>query len=230
MDSIAQNSLECEQAYELAISGKFPTADEAIAFLERFQEKCAKNLIFQSRLAALYFIYGRVDEAEKLIQEGLSIDPTHKELLFSLGDIRLKQRDLDAVVAIASRIIEFHPEACSGYYLMQLGLIYAGRYEESIPYGREAMKREEMPAFWLNESVACFQTGRYEQCAQSAYHAIQLDPKVLENRWGMNEAIYALGNLGRDDEALKLALRRKEATENWQDDPVFMKALTLLTT
>lgn len=230
MDTPTQGTSDCEQIYQRAISGEFATGEEAIAFLETCQQECAADLLFQSRLASLYFIHGRIEESEKLIQAGLKIDPAHLELLFSLGDIRLHQRDLDAVIAIATRIIELHPNAGSGYYLMQLGLIYAGNYEESLPYGREAMRRAEMPAFWLNEAVACFQTRRYEQCVQSAYHAIQLDPKVLQNAWGMNEAIYALGNLERDGEALKLALRRKEVTPNWQDDAVFLKALKLLAT
>jgi tetratricopeptide (TPR) repeat protein len=224
-----QDTSVCEQAYQRAISGEFVSSEEAIAFLENFQGKCRTDLLFQSRLAALYFVVGRVDDAERLIQDGLRLDPTHEKLLFSLGDVRLKQRQLDSVVAIASKIIEHHPDSHGGYYLMQLGLIYAGRYEESISFGREAILRAELPALWLNEAVACFQIERFEQCVVAAYCAIQLDPTVLQERWGINEAIYALAKQGMEDEALELALRRKQVTPNWQDDPVFVKALTLLT-
>lgn len=224
-----QETSVCEQAYQRAISGEFATQEEAILFLENFQGKCKTDLTFQCRLASLYFVVGRIDDEERLIQDGLKLDPTHMELLFSLGDIRLRQRQLDSVIAIASKIIEHHPDSHGGYYLMQLGLIYAGRYEESIGFGREALLRAEFPALWLNESVACFQIERFEQCVVAAYCAIQLDPTVLQERWGINEAIYALAKQGMEDEALELALKRKQVTPNWQDDPVFVKALTLLT-
>lgn len=225
-----QNTSVCEHAYQRAISGEFSSADEAIAFLEKFQGQCRTNLLFQSRLAALYCVVGRVDDAERLIQDGLMHDPTHEKLLFSLGDIRLKQRKLDAVVAIASKLIEHHPSTHGGYYLMQLGLIYAGRYEDSIGFGREAMRRAELPALWLNEAVAMFQLERFEHCMAAAYHAIALSPSVLQERWGINEAIYALAKQGKEGEALELALQRQRVTPNWQADPVFVKALTLLTT
>lgn len=224
-----QDTSVCEQAYQRAISGEFATPEEAIAFLEIFQGECRTDLSFQSRLASLYFAVGRIADEERLIQDGLKLYPMHKELLFSLGDIRLRQRQLDSVVAIAAKLIELHPDSHGGYYLMQLGLIYAGRYEESISFGREALLRTELPALWLNEAVACFQIERFEQCAVAAYCAIQLDPTVLQERWGINEAIYALANQGMEDEALELALRRKQVTPNWRDDPVFVKALTLLT-
>lgn len=224
----AQDISICENAYQKSKNGAFSSRDEAVKYLEGFQSKCEKDLLFQSRLASNYFVLKRYEEAERIVQAGLRIDTLNKELLFGLGDLRLVQKDTDAAALLAKKMIDNHPKSYGGYYLMQKSLMDAKRFEESIDYGRKAIQIESLPILWLNIGVASYHSKQYQQCVDAVNRAIQMDASVLQRPWGINEALYSLGALDRPKEALELAKGRKQADANWNQDRAFVRVLELL--
>lgn len=230
MPTMANGKDVCEDAYQKVNPSVVPDRLAAIGYLQGFQSKCETNLTFQSRLVADYLVLKRYEDAERLIQAGLKIDPAHRALLLDLGEIRLTQKAVDEAASIARRLISSHSKFFGGYSLMQRTLMEQRRFEESVEYGRKAVQYESYPVLWLNLAVAQYHSKQFGACVDSANRAIQLDPAVLRRSWGINEAIYSLDALGKQAEALALAKRRKQADPNWNQDRALVRALDLLAT
>lgn len=221
----------CENTYKATTDAKrFPNRSGVLVHLEAVKEQCQTDPMYLSRISALYFVDGRIADADAVVEAGLRIAPNHKELLFGKGDIRLGKGDTAGAMAIAARIIDLYPSSWGGPYLMQRSKLDSLQFVEAIRYGDIAIKLapQFVPALYLNNAVASYNAGQYKQCVDYAQTAIDRDPRVLRNAWGIDEAIYALHELGRRSEALVLAKRRKEADPNWLQDPTLVKALKIM--
>jgi tetratricopeptide (TPR) repeat protein len=221
----------CESTYKATTDVKrFPNRSAALVHLEAVKEQCRTDPMYLSRISAIYFVEGRIAEADTAVEAGLRVAPNHKELLFGKGDIRLSKADTAGAMAIAAQMIDLYPSSWGGPYLMQRSKLESRQFSEAVRYGDIAIKLspEFVPTLYLNNAVASYNAGQNKQCVDYAQMAMDRDPRVVRHAWGINEAIYALHELGRRSEALALAKRRKAADPKWQQDPTLVKALKIM--
>jgi tetratricopeptide (TPR) repeat protein len=230
--SFAQaDPIDCKASYVKALDRtKFPSAVDAFVFYKSLQPGCASESDYLSHLASLANIAGRRTEGENIIKQGLARSPNSRELLFSQGYIFLFHADLVDAEEIAQRLIRSEPAWFGGYAMHQRVLMDRGDFREALRYSEKALSLSQgsVPTLFLNDAVANYYAGNLEKCVQSAETAIDLDKDLIGEAWGVDEAIYALAQLGRKRESFELAQRRKAATPNWRDDPQLMKALTAM--
>jgi tetratricopeptide (TPR) repeat protein len=223
----AHAQADCEAAWQEAKS--LPNS-ASVARLEQSRRSCIRDTTYLSRLGRKYFESGDVEKARAITTAGLQIDPRHEGLLFGLGDIYLRQSRLGDAKAVATRLIEFHPNSYGGPYLMQRVLMDSRQFSEAIKYGDLAISKSngQIVVLYLNNAVAAYHAAQDALCVRYAQEAIDRDPAVLRQAWGMNEAIYALDRSKRFPEALALAKRRKAADPRWSEDEAFVKILRVM--
>jgi len=203
----------------------------AISMLEEVKKQCSSEPKYLNDLAAYYFAGGRLNDASNTVEAGLRLDPNNKHLLFSWGDVQLSKSNPEGAKSTASRLMQLHPDSWGGPYLMQRALLDLRRFEDAIKYGDIAIglvKDSPVPAIYLNNAVASYHSRQNKLCVDYVEAAIARDPNVLKQAWGIDEAIYALHELGRRHEALALAKRRKEADPDWHKDPMLVRALRVM--
>lgn len=223
----------CDQISQVARDQRrFPTYAAGLAHLESVKDQCAQDPAFLARLGGFYFVVGRVADSEQVVEAGLRISPHNKELLYSKGDIRLSQGNVAGARTIATQLESLDSTSYLGPYLMQRALLELRQFADAARFGEVAIRRTKevsiLTSLYLNNAVASYHSNSNEQCAMYASLAIRLDEGVLRKGWGINEAIYALHDLGRRREALTLAKLRKEAAPDWQSDATLVKALKVM--
>jgi tetratricopeptide (TPR) repeat protein len=231
MQFAVADPVDCHASYAKALDrATFPSTEDAFAFYKGLQPKCGSAPDYLSNLASLANIAGRRTEGESIIKQGLAHAPNSRELLFSQGQVFLFHADLVEAEKISQRLIRIESEWFGGYSIYQRVLMDRGDFREALKYSDKALSlsRGSVPALYLNDAVANYYSGNLEKCVQSAETAIRLDKDLIGEAWGIDEAIYALAQLGRKRESFELAQRRKAATPTWRDDPKLMKALAAM--
>jgi len=207
-----------------------PSKDAAIAHIEARRVECSNNPQFLAALSRAYFENNRLNEAEATAVAGLKLAPQADFLLFGLGDIKLRQGHLDDAKELAERLIKHSPHSYAGPYLMQRVLMDSKQFAEAMKFGDNAvdLSKGSVPVLYLNNAVAAYHAGQDTRCVEYVLRAIERDPRVLGQAWGIDEAIYALDRSKRFREALELAKRRKNADLNWRDDAQLVKILGIM--
>jgi tetratricopeptide (TPR) repeat protein len=218
---------DCEAAYVHALDrDRFPDPIGALKFFEPLRTKCvADDPAYLSHLAALNNLAGRDAIGEMIVADGLATDPSNKNLLFSQVYVLLRHKDVLGATEIARRLMQQQPDWYGGYAAYQLALLNGGKAEESLDFGKKAiaLSHDQVPLVYLNDAVAKFRTRDYVGCAEDVQKALAHDPSLASLPWGVDEAIFALDRLHRDDEAIALAKRRIAADANWRADPNLLK-------
>lgn len=197
--------------------------------LESHRSECVGTGIFESRLSALYFEGGRYDEAEKLLLEGLRRpNPYHKILRFSLADIDIARGNYEGAKAKARDLVKDYPAWEGGYRMGAKAALMQKNFKESIEYGLAANRIAPEAGVFLGLAIAYHQLDMHGEAVNAAYEGIKLNPKVVGKAAGINEAIYSLVQLKREDDARKLARARIDADPNWRSDAALVRAIQYL--
>lgn len=178
-------------------------------------------------LARLLIGEGRGDDALRVIQDGLRMDPQWPELYNVLATAHASRRRVHQALAAARRYVELAPDLANAHDSLGLALQVLGRYEEAEAAYRRALDLN--PTFGVaivHLGNVQFQTGRFQQARESfeRYASLERDnvPRGYAavaaafgaaGRWP--EAWSTFARIGPDPSAvtgLELALR--------QNDPV----------
>jgi tetratricopeptide (TPR) repeat protein len=144
-------------------------------------------------------------------------------LQFGLADIDIARGKFDAAQSKAKAITTGYPDWYGGFRLLAKLMLIQKRFQESIQFGLEANKREPEAGVFIGLAIAYYQIDKPKESVDAVYNAIKLDKGVLKNPAGINEAVYSLADLKRDDDARSLAKLRMEADPRWRDDPTFIR-------
>ncbi|HUL91206.1 MAG TPA: hypothetical protein VLV56_02560 [Burkholderiales bacterium] len=220
-------SEQCErlwsQASSTLVSQGVAAATKA---LESQSKACEGTGIFESRLATLYFQAKRYDDAEKLLTRALS-RPTQyqKELRFGLGDLDVERANYQGAEAKGRGLVQDYPNWHGGYRLLAKTFLVQKKFKESIENGLAANRLTPESGVYLGLAMAYYQLDMLKETVAAVSEARKLDPRVVGRPAGINEAIYSLVQMGREDEARDLAQARVSADPNWRTDATLVRAI-----
>jgi len=155
-------------------------------------------------------------KAMELIQKAIALDDTYAEAYSALGFLYStmgRKHDKEAV-ASAEHGVELNPNSADAHLFLGHALRFAGRYEESIPEYKTAIRLNPIPPnnylFGIAKSYAG--TGQYEEAISWGKKAVLQNPNDFIAQIILTE-IYCLS--GRDEEA------RVQAAEVLRIQPKF---------
>jgi adenylate cyclase len=156
-----------------------------------------------------------LERAYGLAERAVALDDSLAWSHIAVGLVSLMyKKDWDKAIAEAQRAIAVEPGSAQGYAVMASSLVYAGRYEEAIPYYRKAFRLSPRPMpIWLwNLASAYIAMGQYEEAIKILKRIAEKQPDQIYAH-SMLATAYVLS--GREDDA------RKEAAEVLRIDPNF---------
>ena len=172
--------------------------------------------------AAQYRALGRLDEAQRLLQEGLAEQPDSPELLTELAAVLRAQGDLPNAEAAARAAIAQAPQWTPPMLRLALVLLQAGRTDEAAALAATVVGIEPGNAGgWelLGLAGADKRTPRDRAVARDAVRrAIALDPGRADTRWSAAVIEHAFGDV---------AAARRAVEEGLALDPVSTRLLAL---
>jgi adenylate cyclase len=156
-----------------------------------------------------------LERAYRLAERAVALEDSLAWSHIALGLVSLKyKKDWDKAIAAAQRAIAVEPGSAQGYGVLGSILIYAGRYEEAIPYYRKAFRLSPRPLpIWLwNLASGYIAMGQYEEAIKILKGIAEKQPDQVYPHTLLATA-YVLS--GREEDA------RKEAAEVLRIDPNF---------
>ncbi|MGD8985330.1 MAG: tetratricopeptide repeat protein [Desulfobacteraceae bacterium] len=152
--------------------------------------------------------------AIELSQKAIALDDSLAVAHVALGYWLTMARQYDKAIAEGKRAMALAPSSASVIYNYASILMFAGRYEESIPLFKEALRLNPIPpnAYYRHFGFALRDSGRYEEAIAMQKKAIEQEPNDLIAHIALTSS-YSLA--GRDAEA------RVAAQEVLRLDPKF---------
>jgi len=160
-----------------------------------------------------------ITKAMELLQKAITLDETYAEGYSSLGFLYSMTEQHDKAVASAEHGVALNPSSADAHMFLGHTLRFAGRYEESIPEYKIAIRLNPIPPnnylFGIAKSYA--KTGRYEEAITWGKKAVRQKPNNFLANIILTE-IYILS--GREEEARAqaaevLRIQPKFSLEKW---------------
>lgn len=119
---------------------------EAILNYRQALEQDSRYVLARTSLARLMMRQGQVEQAERVLREGLALQPHGQdlgELAYALGLVLAQQERKEDAVALLRRAAKAQPEAIRSYYNLGLLLSRMGRAEEARLAYLDGLARDE---------------------------------------------------------------------------------------
>ena len=159
-------------------------------------------------------------KAMELTQKAIALDNTYAEGYSSLGFLYSMTRQHDKAVASAEHGVALNPNSADAHMILGHTLRFAGRYEESIPEYKIAIRLNPIPPnnYLFGLGISYAMTGQYEEAITWGKKAVLQRPNSFLANLFLTEI---LSLSGRDEEARTqaaevLRINPKFSLEKWE--------------
>jgi len=213
------------EAYELLLKGRVLLGQRGRAILDALP--CFERaLVLDPDLVEahcllgdahrLKWIYGMaparvtIPPAQAAVDRALALDPENLQALTTLANIRAAyDNDIEAAVVLSDRVLARDPLLVQA--LCERALVVALRRDsspqrlaQSLQQLRTARRVDPLSAWAAAlESISLSCVGLPDEAERAARQAVALDAHAFTGRWAL---VWSLSDLGRDDEAMAIAL------------------------
>lgn len=192
--------------------------------IEELEKKCAElpdNVVAHHHLAVVYRMAGRTDDALRMLERCLEIDPQAVQALVNIGAIHFEKGDLDQAMAANEMALKIMPNSAEAH--ANLGMIWWQKEDgvRSTASYKEALRYDaKMITAWAGLTSAHIMTGKLTEALEAARKGTELDPDFP---MGQNNLAVALFYNNDFTGAKKAAERAKEL--GFPVDPRFFEAI-----
>jgi adenylate cyclase len=150
----------------------------------------------------------------ELLQKAIVLDDTFAEAYSELGFLFSIEKQHDKALALGEKAVALNPNSAGSHLRLGKIFVFAGRWEESIPEYKTAMRLNPIPPvlyFW-SLGLSYGTIGQYEEAITWCEKAVRQEPDSFFAHLMMT-AVYSWS--GRDEDA------RAEAAEVLRINPQF---------
>jgi len=170
-DSIELRLLEAQITYNLT------GCSDAISILSTLANKHPEDVTVLNAYAETLIACQYLDEAEKVLQKSLAINPEQNDTYLSLGRLYRNKGNLDLAISMFSKSLSIDPGIYSSY--IELGKTYQNRREfqnavKTYQHGLQIFS--ESPILHYNAGIAYRECKDYKNAETMLRRAAQLDP------------------------------------------------------
>ncbi|MGH7172001.1 MAG: tetratricopeptide repeat protein [Gemmataceae bacterium] len=142
-----------DAAMHLAMYVMEADPEQAIASLERLNQRYPKNALVRYDLASAYRAMGRLEKARQLFDDMLADNPNEVSALIERGYLSLDRQEVEDAERRFRRALELAPANARGYLALSCCLQLRGNAREAKPY-REKFQQLEAEEKRFREEAA----------------------------------------------------------------------------
>jgi len=151
--------------------------DDAIASLTRALSLDPTFPGAHLRLAELYHARQELSLTRKHSRAELMLRPQEPTVLLDLSNLLFDTAQERAAIACLKRLTQIEPDSVQGWQNLSVAQFTAGRHDEGISSGREALRLEPRNlAVLFNLALACERHGRFDRAAAWIRRGLEVDP------------------------------------------------------
>lgn len=154
--------------------------EDLTKIIDEFEKKCQQspnNVMAHHHLGLVYLKAGRVDEAIKMLERAIAIDPMSGESMINLGAIYFSKGDIAKAQELNEEAIRVMPETAQAH--ANLGLIWQQRNELDkaiAAYDKAIQYNPKLSTVWVNLTSVLTMKGEDERALKSALRGVEIDP------------------------------------------------------
>jgi tetratricopeptide (TPR) repeat protein len=145
---------------------------------------------------------GRLEEAEKPLEQAVEIDPKNSQALNNLGIIRYEQKRFEEAVEFYRRALEVRPNMAEALNNLGNALRLTGDIDGAMQAYQDALTlRDTYPEAYNNLGTLLQQDKQFDEAEHALRKAIQQNPKYIEAH---NNLAQLLASQKKEVEALRI--------------------------
>ena len=145
--------------------------------------------------AQQHFVYGRLEQAESLLQGVLATVPDCVQALKGLVDVTAKKGENQRALEALERLTTFHPQLAEAHYGKGCLLGAMGRYDDEMAAYRAAIAlKPDFTQAYVNMGVALRDLHRFDEALRQFGLAIEVDPNYAGARTNRAQTNLLLGD------------------------------------
>jgi tetratricopeptide (TPR) repeat protein len=173
----------------------------SIALYEHTLQVTKNNYVILFNYAKSLTEMGRLDEATKMLNDALAINPDSAEVYDGLGCALLFSGRTTEAIEHFKLAIKYKPDFVPAYNNLAVTLYKRGRNEEAIGYLKQALKlKPNYVKAYLSLGVICNASQKFDEAIKSLNKVLELEPA---NIIAHSYLYTALAAIGKTDEAIK---------------------------
>jgi MSHA biogenesis protein MshN len=167
-------SNDFRRAMTLANQGRVAEAEPLLAAILKAQPGLANA---RQVYVSLLLEQGRIEQARRLLEEGLTLAPSHAEFALALARIHASQREYDAALAVMDKADPADAAGSSFQTLRGAVLQRLGRHAEAIAAYQNALRAApQQAASWLGLAISYEAIGRANEARDAYRHSVDAGP------------------------------------------------------
>jgi protein O-GlcNAc transferase len=170
-------------------------------------------------LALQHHQSGRLQEAEQIYRQILTVEPAHPDALHYLGVIAHQTGQCDLAVALVGRAVALRPSYAAAHYTLGIVLNDMGQQEQAIAaYQRAVAAQPDFPDAFYNLGNALSGNGQFDEAIIAYRQAIRLEPDFPEAHNNLGHALTASGQIDDAIAACRKAISLRPAFPEAQNN------------
>lgn len=151
---------------------------------------------------------GKLDKAQKHIDEALRLAPSHPDVLYVQGVIYLRRAQWDKAQAVLEKATELDPKHALALSALGMAFVDAGKYPEAIAPLQRSLALD--PAAWETHwalGKAYYSQGQYDRALVESQEALKRSNGGAQSELLMAQALTAVGRYEDSAQTLREFLK-----------------------
>ncbi len=152
--------------------------DRAVLLLEKLQTEHPSHAELLSGLGLGYLRLGRHDNAKRIFDECLLLDPRNHDALLYRGIVEMQEQKWAKALGYFESLIAFHPQSFKGSHQAGLCLAHLGHWKKSEPHLKLALDLFPSSAdIQIDLAITLFYAGRAAESTTILKETVRQNPR-----------------------------------------------------
>jgi tetratricopeptide (TPR) repeat protein len=165
------------------------------------------DTVVLTNLGSVYLQQGRTNDARRVLEQALAINPDLPDAKVFLGLASMNERDLAAGESLFRSAISAQPDSAEANNDLASILVARGDYSEAVFHLQKAVEGNPSNVeVHRNYGKSLALTGAFDQAALELKQAMQFDPKSAELHVDLGDVLVKRGDMSQAEQQYRTAL------------------------